>query len=47
MKNVVLEYAGPVIGVLGTISFLEVLHFFFLGKDGFISILILQVLGGI
>lgn len=47
MKNVILEYGGSVIGVLGTIVFLGTLQAFFLGKGGFISMLILYVLGGL
>ena len=47
MKNVILEYASPVIGILGTISFMSMLHFFFFGKGGLVSTLVLYVLGGI
>ena len=47
MKNVILEYISPVIGIIGTISFMGMLHYFFLGRDGLISTLILYAVGGI
>lgn len=47
MKNVIVEYAGAVIAVLGTVSFFVLLGQFFLGRDGMIAILIAAALGGI
>ena len=47
MKEVIMEYAGSVIALLGTISFFSILGRFFLGKESMIAILIVTVLEGV
>lgn len=47
MKNVIMEYAGSVVALLGTISFFAILGQFFLGKHSMIAILIATVLEGV
>lgn len=47
MRNMILEYASSVIAVLGTVGFLSMMGYFFLGKNGMLAALIIAVLGGI
>lgn len=47
MKNVITEYAGSVVAVLGTISFFMIIGKLLIGKDGLLVVLITAALGGI
>jgi len=47
MKQVILEYAGAGIAVLGAIGFFALLSFFFMGKNGMFALVIGNVLGGL
>lgn len=47
MKQVIIEYAGAVIAVLGAVAFLILLGGFFLGRAGLFARLIVMVLGGL
>lgn len=47
MKNVILEYAGAVLAVLGAISFLVIIGRLFMGPKGMLAALVLTVLGGL
>ncbi len=47
MRNVILEYAGATISVLGAICFFIIIERLFMGKEGLLSALILTVLGGL
>lgn len=45
MKQVVLEYAGAVIAVLGAISFFLVFHQFFVGREGVLGQMLMYSIG--
>lgn len=45
MKQVILEYAGAVIALLGTLSFLLVFNYFFVGKDGVLGQMLVYSIG--
>lgn len=45
MKQVIIEYAGAAIAVLGAISMLNIIGAFFLGEGGVFATLIRLVLG--
>ena len=47
MKQVILEYAGAGIAVIGAIGFFVLLSSFFMGKNGFFALVIGNVLGGL
>lgn len=47
MKNVIMEYAGSTVAVLGTISFFLIVGTLLMGKDGMMASLITTVLGGL
>lgn len=47
MKRVILEYAGAVIAVIGTIGFFAFLSNVFMGKEGVLALFISFVLGGL
>lgn len=47
MKNVIIEYAGSVVAVLGTISFFMIIGNLLIGKGGMLAALITAVLGGL
>ena len=47
MKQVILEYAGAGIAVMGTIGFFALLSFFFMGNEGALARFISMVLGGL
>lgn len=45
MKQVILEYAGAVIALLGMLSFLLVFNHFFVGKDGVLGQMLVYSIG--
>lgn len=47
MKNVIMEYAGSAVAVLGTISFFLIIGTLLMGKDSMMASLITAVLGGL
>lgn len=47
MKNVIMEYAGSVIAVLGTVSFFSVIGNLFINQEGMLAAIITAVLGGL
>lgn len=47
MKQVILEYAGAGIAVLGAIGCFALLKIFFMGKNGMLALVIGKVLGGL
>ena len=47
MKRIIIEYAGAVIAIMGTLGFFAVLGSLFLDKDGGFASFILIVLGGL
>ena len=47
MKQVILEYAGAGIAMLGAMIFFSFMGEFLLGQDGILAKMILMVLGGL
>lgn len=47
MKQVILEYAGAGIAVMGTLGFFALLSFLFMGSEGALAKFISMALGGL